>query len=92
MGKPIEFKESNSVQLGYDDEDKDFVVKDLPSFRNDIEVISCWKMSLKERLLILLTGKLWARIVTYKQPMQSIEITGIYPFIKEAKYTQEKAQ
>jgi len=83
MGKPTEFKECNSVQLGY--EQDDLKVADLPSWRNEQETISCWKLSWKERLFAMFTGKIWCRVLTYDNKLQPLEITGLSPFVKEHK-------
>lgn len=45
----------------------------LPAWRGPIpecEVISCWKLSLWERIRILFTGVLWLRQLTFGQPLQ----------------------
>ncbi|MFI5404874.1 MAG: hypothetical protein ACHQ1D_00025 [Nitrososphaerales archaeon] len=56
-----------------------FYAKDqpLPVFKNDSEqgeVISCWKLSFKERIKIFFTGKLWISMMTFNKPL-----TQIYP-------------
>lgn len=54
----------------------------LPVFNDGEECISCWKLSLWERLMIAFTGILWLRIVSGKtQP--PVALTLIYPFEKE---------
>ena len=61
--KPIPFKEMNKillVPLGEPVHD----IEDLSVFRDVGQVISCWKLSLVDRLLILLTGRMWLRINT----------------------------
>lgn len=53
--KPIEFKEAN-VKLILTG------CGDLPAFRDGRQVISCWKMSFKERIRALISGKVWLGI------------------------------
>lgn len=33
-------------------------------------VISCWKLSLRERIICLLTGRIWVLQLAFKQPLQ----------------------
>ena len=65
--KPIEFKEQNIV-----------IAKDQPQYGNlpafiseDEEgiVVSCWKLSLKERMRLLFRGKLWVGLWTVNEPL-----------------------
>jgi hypothetical protein len=65
--KPIEFPEQNVVfakdQPQY---------QPLPAFRYNTEqgeVISCWKLSFKERIKLLLTGKLWVCLLSFNKPL-----------------------
>lgn len=72
---PIEFPEHNAV-----------LAKDqpqylpLPVFRDDEQVISCWRPSLWERLVLLFTGKLWLRQLTFGYPLQPQCPQVEYPF------------
>lgn len=34
------------------------------------EVVSCWKLSVRERIRILFTGCMWLRQLTFGQPLQ----------------------
>lgn len=43
--------------------------------------ITCWKMSWKERFQVLFTGKIWHRMLTFKQPMQPQLLQTYSPFI-----------
>lgn len=53
--KPIKFKEAN-VKLVLTG------CEDLPAFADGVQVISCWKMSLKERIRALFSGVVWMGI------------------------------
>lgn len=55
--KPLKFKEANVTFVG-----KTPDIGDLPAWRNEGEVVSCWKMSWRERFSALLFGKLWIDI------------------------------
>lgn len=64
---PVEFPEQTTV-----------VAKDQPEYlplpaiiydSPEGEVVSCWKMSWKERLQILLTGKVWLSLWCFHKPI-----------------------
>ena len=65
--KPVKFKDQNVVfakdQPQY---------QPLPALRLDTpegEVISCWKMSIKERLKVLFTGRVWVSLMSFNKPL-----------------------
>lgn len=64
--KPIPFKEQNVV-----------FAKDQPEYlplpahnTSDGTVISCWRLSLWERIKVLWTGRLWLSQMTFGQALQ----------------------
>ena len=65
--KPIPFKEQN---ITFAENQEDYLP--LPAFKNDSamgEVISCWELSIKERLKILFSGKLWVSMAMFGKPL-----------------------
>jgi len=58
--RPMEFKQSNVTLTGKGE------IKDLPAFRDGEHIISCWKMSLREKLSALLFGKVWLIVKSNK--------------------------
>jgi len=65
--KPIEFKEQNVV---FAKDQPEYMP--LPAFKNNSpqgEVVSCWKLSFKERLKLLFTGKLWVCLLSFNKPL-----------------------
>jgi hypothetical protein len=54
---PVKFKESNRILVA----DR---CGDLYVFTNGVEVVSCWKMSFKDRVLALLLGRVWMNLYT----------------------------
>jgi len=65
--KIIEFKHQNIV---YAKDQSEY--KPLPALKLDTqegEVISCWKMSLKERLIVLFTGRVWLCLLSFNKPL-----------------------
>lgn len=65
---PIRFPEANKNLLkpqGMTDEE----CRSLWVFNDGIECISCWKLSWRERLNVLLHGKVWLSVLSgYTQP------------------------
>ena len=59
--KPIQFEESNAT-LQKPESMTDEECKPLPIFRNDKQCISCWCPTFKERLSVLLHGKVWLSV------------------------------
>jgi len=65
--KPIHFPEAN---VTFAENQKEYTP--LPALRHSTpqgEVISCWKLSVWERLQILFTGKLWVMLMTFQEPL-----------------------
>lgn len=65
--KPIAFKQQNAIftaPAGMSEEQ----CSDLPAYRDDAEIISCWKMSWCERLKMLVTGVIWFSVMGDRQP------------------------
>jgi len=60
---PVEFTQVNKNLISQDDRDG---IKPLPVYSDGERCVSCWRMSIKERLLALLTGKAWAHSLTGK--------------------------
>lgn len=65
--KPIQFPESNCIfakdQPQY---------RQLPAFRGpqpEGNVVSCWKLSFRERIRILFTGKIWVSLMMFDKPL-----------------------
>lgn len=77
--KPIGFPEQNCV---YGKDQPDYLP--LPAHRTaEGEVISCWKLSARERIKILFTGKLWWSVLTFNHPLQPQCPFVNKPFVKE---------
>lgn len=71
---PIEFPEQDRVFAENQDQ-----YGDLPSLKLDTkegEVISCWKLTLKERIMILFTGKIWMCLWSFNKPLMPSSITA----------------
>lgn len=75
--KPIEFKEQNTV---FGEGQKEYLP--LPAYVDpDPEgyVITCWRLSIKERLVVLLSGCLWLSQMSFHEPLQpQLIVTGKY--------------
>lgn len=65
--KPVEFKHQTVIfakdQPQY---------QPLPALKIDSpegEVISCWKLSVKERIKIVFTGRVWLSLMSFNKPL-----------------------
>lgn len=65
--KAIKFKGHNVVFAEHQEE-----YNSLPALKlkDDMgNVISCWELSFKERLIVLFTGKMWMNLCMFGQPL-----------------------
>ena len=80
--KPIEFEEQNAVLAEEQDE---YLSLPVHVCENDMQgrVISCWKLSWKERVKLLFTGKIWWMQLTFNTPLQPQLPMVDYPFVEK---------
>ena len=75
MMAPVKFDECNVVLC---ENDPDY--KPLPILRQQsadgVEVISCWKLSLVDRIKVLFTGRVWVDVFTAKGSPQPIILSA----------------
>ncbi|MPR36602.1 hypothetical protein [Salmonirosea aquatica] len=71
--KPVEFPEQNQI-----------IAKDQPEYKPlpahiaqnpQGEIITCWKLSFRERLSLLFSGRLWLSVWTFHRPLQPLFLT-----------------
>lgn len=65
--KPVEFKHQNVIFAKDQPE-----YQPLPALRLDTpegQVISCWKMSIWERMKVLFTGRVWLSLMSFNKPL-----------------------
>jgi hypothetical protein len=56
----------------------------LPAYRTtDGRVIACWHMSWRERVTVLLTGRVWSSLMTFGSPPQPQLLQTNYPFERD---------
>lgn len=65
--KPIEFKHQNVIFAK--DQPEYSPLPALRIYSPQGEVISCWQMSFKERMKVLLTGKVWLSLASFNKPL-----------------------
>jgi len=76
---PCDFPEQNVV---YAKDQKEYLP--LPAHRSTGgRVICCWSLSWRERLAILLRGRLWLSVLTFNQPLQPLLPQVDHPFVRE---------
>ena len=73
--KPIEFKEQNVI---YAKDQEPYLP--LPAYRDKEQIFHCWKLSILERIKILLTSKLWINVLNFNNPPQPIKPMVDNPF------------
>lgn len=74
--KPIEF---DGFNITFAENQPEY--SPLPAFKNAKgEVIICWKLSFKERLMALLFGKIWHEVLTFNNPLQPIKLSLSKPY------------
>lgn len=76
--KPIKFKEANKT---YAETQPEYLP--LPVYEEDGKVVCCWKLSVRERIKVLLTGRIWNWIKHCQQPLQPHVPVVDNPFKKE---------
>ena len=65
--KPVEFKHQNIVFAKDQPE-----YQPLPALRLESpqgEVVSCWRLSFKERLQVLVFGRVWMSLMSFNKPL-----------------------
>ena len=74
--KPIKFDESNA-NLARPSDMTDEQCQSLPIVRVQypewVTCVSCWQMSWRDRLKLLVTGKVWLGVIGHTQPPVFIE-------------------
>ncbi len=86
--KPIYFKEHNKV---YAKDQEPYLP--LPVYEDDEQggrVFHCWKLSIPERFLILMSGKLWINVLNFKKKLQPILPMIADPFKQYRKYSKNE--
>jgi len=79
---PIEFSDQNKV---WAKNQPDYLP--LPAYTDTMQTVSCWKLSLWERLYVLFTGKMWLYQLNFSRPLQPQLLTVESPFIKRGSKT-----
>lgn len=84
--KPVPFFEQNNV---YAENQPQY--QPLPVHKTaDGEVISCWRLSIFERVRVLFTGRIWFRTLTFNEPLQPQGPCVEYPFVAPTQQHPEK--
>ena len=65
--KPIEFKHQNIVFAN--DQPEYMPLPALKIESEQGEVISCWRLSFKERVKVLFSGKVWLSLMSFNKPL-----------------------
>lgn len=87
--KPTDFKESTKV-LARPDNLSDAECGSLPVWSDTKQCVSCWKMDFLERMICLVTGKVWLSVL-YGNTQPPVAVMGTSPFVKTPFLTKIKA-
>ncbi len=71
--KPIKFKQQN---VTFAENQKEYLP--LPALKLNTpqgQIISCWKLSFKDKLKILFIGKIWLNIMSFNKPLMPCYIS-----------------
>jgi hypothetical protein len=82
----VKFKEQN-ITFTEPDGMTDKECGSLPAYKNDAQIVSCWKLSLIERITILFSGIMWLGICGHCQPPIYMTVTS--PFVEPPKVETE---
>lgn len=44
--------------------------------------ISCWKLSLWEKIVVLFTGKIWLEVLLFHKPFPPVRVMAKIPFVE----------
>lgn len=59
-------------------------VDDLPKYRDGYYTISCWRADWRERLRIMVTGRVWLSVITGESRPQPAAVLSETPFLPDA--------
>lgn len=79
--KPIKFPESNVI-FGAGQPEYIPLACFYPKGWNTDAAISCWKLSLWERIVVLFTGTIWHEVLLFHKPYPPMMLTVKSPFKK----------
>ena len=71
MAKVSTFPEVNHVWKGWEGDKERPHVEDLPAhiLHSTGDTISCWKLSWRERLIAIFTGRVWLYVLGHQPPV-----------------------
>lgn len=74
--KPIKFKEQTCT-FAKDQSEYGQLPAHMSDTEDGIVVTSCWSLSFKERFMLLITGKVWVKVLTFGNPLQPLDLTTV---------------
>lgn len=73
--------------VGFDGQNHTFAVSQVPykplpcHITPDGIVTTCWSLTPWERVKTLLTGRVWAQVLSFNKPLQPMKLTTVEPVI-----------
>ncbi len=78
--EPIDFPERN---VTFAKDQKEYLP--LPAHRSsDGQVVTCWRLTRRERIKILLRGQMWLRVWIGNRPLQPLLPSVETPFVQDS--------
>jgi hypothetical protein len=72
--KPEKF-EGHNIVLGEGQEQyQDLPAQYNPDDKNG-EMVTCWKLTIRERIRLMITGRLWLSCYTFREPFQPVRLS-----------------
>jgi hypothetical protein len=75
MAKSLQFPEQTTVWAKHQPP-----YRPLPAYTDETETITLWSLTWRERLSVLLRGRIWLRQANYGQPLQPQALQVACPF------------
>lgn len=77
--KPIEFPEQNVI---FAKNQPEYMPLPAHVFPGSSRAAFCWSLSLRERLKVLFTGRIWHEVLTFSKPLQPQKLSVRRPEMK----------
>lgn len=76
---PVEFDSANTT---FADDQSEYIP--LPAhIDSDGVVTTCWRATFRDRLLFLITGRMWLQFLTWGKPLHPSKMTSTRPALKD---------
>lgn len=81
--KAVPFKNQNRV---FGENQPQYIPLPVNESKDGYRVISCWKMTFKDRLRALFTGRVYVASLTYRSPLQPLNVDTSFKELEKVGY------